>query len=94
MTIPARTPDYHWIITIQYEMRDGHQPVIYAEGIITPGRRQTRQQVFRQIRDKALAGNPHGEDWPSVVSFFSLEPDELLPVTTDARNSGGQEGER
>ena len=68
---------YHWVITIQYEMANGNQPVIYAEGVFTPAPGQTRQQAFRQIRDKALTENSSHGDGRSVVTFFSLEPDEL-----------------
>jgi len=64
---------YHYVITIQSEMRNGVQKVSYEHGVITAMPGQTRADLFRQIFHGVTAqGGPN-----PVPLFFSLEPDEL-----------------
>ena len=64
---------YHYVITLQGEMRNGVQSVTYEHGVITPEPGQTRADLFRQVfATAAVRGGPN-----PVPLFFSLEPDEL-----------------
>jgi hypothetical protein len=64
---------YHYVITLQGEMRNSHQSVTYESGTITPEPGQTRSDLFRQVFNSAA-----GRCGPNPVPlFFSLEPDEL-----------------
>ncbi len=64
---------YHYVITVQFEARNGIQQVSYEYGVITPDPGQTRADLFSQI---FLEATRHGGSNP-VPLFFSLEPDEL-----------------
>lgn len=69
---PARVR-YHYVITVQFEQRNGVQQLSYEADVFEPAPGQTRGDVFRQIfrnatRDRGI--NP-------VPLFFSLEPDDL-----------------
>ena len=68
--------EMHYIIALQFETRNGVQPLTWAHGTITPSPGQTRSDVFRHLLDQmtetagARAVNP-------IPLFFSLEPNEL-----------------
>jgi hypothetical protein len=68
---------FHYVITLQFEARNGIQPVYHEDGVYktTPG--QTRRQVYRDIFDGACR---RGSGLSPVPLFFSLEPDSLEPA--------------
>ena len=76
---------YHYVITLQFEMRNGVQQCSYEHGVIIPEPGQTRGDLFRQIFRGAASrggGNP-------VPLFFSLEPDDLInPASPLAAKEG------
>lgn len=73
---------YHYVITLQGEMRNGVQPVSYEHGVIVPEPGQTRADLFRQILRGAVAKSSAANPVPL---FFSLEPDKLpLAIGTEA----------
>ena len=64
---------YHYVITLQFEQRNGVQQLSYEAGVIVPEPGQTRADLFGHLFRGAASrggGNP-------VPLFFSLEPDEL-----------------
>ena len=63
---------YQYIITVQFEARNGVQQVIWREGIITPSPGQTRSDLFAQVFGQAAREGVNG-----VPLFFSLEPEDL-----------------
>ena len=65
---------YHYVITVQFEQRNGVQSVFYEHGVITPAAAETRGDVFRRIFQGAAR---QGGGSNPVPLFFSLEPDEL-----------------
>lgn len=65
---------YHYIITLQFESRNGVQGVVYEHGVYAAARDQKRQEVFQAIFQKAAQA---GSGANPVPLFFSLEPDDL-----------------
>ena len=64
---------YHYVITLQGEMRNGVRAVTYEAGVIFPDPGQTRADLFRRVFESAAS-----RSGPNPVPlFFSLEPDEL-----------------
>ena len=74
---------YHWVMTIQVWPEPATVITTYREGTVRPDAGQTRGQVFSYLYERTLAlaaADPRlrgvSLDNP-VVTFFSLEPDEL-----------------
>jgi hypothetical protein len=70
-------PRYHWIVTLLWNATAGGDATTYTEGTITPQPGETRQQVFRRVRDAAVTLNRAVSLSDPVTIFFALEPDEL-----------------
>jgi hypothetical protein len=65
---------WHYVITLQFEARNGGQQVYYGHGTFTPAPSQTRAGVFQQIFDQAAKA---GGGSNPVPLFFSLAPNDL-----------------
>ena len=63
---------YHYVITLQFEQRNGVQQLQYGHGVIVPGRGESRSDVFRHLFEQLAV---HGTN--PVPLFFSLEPEDL-----------------
>ena len=70
-------PEYHWIVVVQFANNIGGSSTSYTEGIITPDPWQTRQEVFRLVRDLAIAGTEGPGLTNPIPVFFSLERNTL-----------------
>ena len=64
---------YHYVITLQFEARNGIQQVSWENGVIFPDPGESRSDLFRRVFQGAAS---RSGDNP-VPLFFSLEPDEL-----------------
>ena len=74
---------YHWVMTVQFWPAPGAVVTTWREGTFRPDTGQTREQAFDHLYKRTLAqaeADPRLQgvrlDNP-VVTFFSLEPDEL-----------------
>ena len=76
---------HHYIITLQFETRNGVQSVFYEHGVITPATAETRGDVFRRIFQGAAK---QGGGSNPVPLFFSLEPEELPAGVPRGRREG------
>jgi len=65
----------HYIITLQFEQRNGIQQVSYETGVIFPDPGETRGDLFRRVFQGAADRLGGGSN--PVPLFFSLEPNEL-----------------
>jgi hypothetical protein len=65
----------HYVITLQFEARNGIQQVAYETGVIFPDPGQTRGDLFRRVFKGAAARLGDGAN--PVPLFFSLEPNAL-----------------
>ena len=66
---------YHWILTLQHSSPHG-MGIAYERGIVTPHQKQTREQVFED-QLQYVCGKHGIHPAHAVVTFWSLEPDEL-----------------
>ena len=72
---------YHYVITLQFEARNGVQQVSYETGVIFPDPGETRSDLFRRVFQSAVG---RGISSNPVPLFFSLEPEDLIVTTGKA----------
>jgi hypothetical protein len=64
---------YHYVFTFQFEDQPGAQRLSSTSGLLTPGPRQTRGDLFESI----LRENIREDGAIPIPLFFALEPNEL-----------------
>jgi hypothetical protein len=71
--------EYHWVITLNAPLPGGGYALFSLEGTVDVSADSTRQEVFRDVYDRARL-QMHPVPKRALVAFFSLEPNQLPPA--------------